>query len=197
MAIQEIRIYFEGDKLLKPGFSEFFAELRNRARDRRCKFQLIAAEGGSEACRFFGLALKNHIGAFNILLKDSEGPLGADAAIHLCRDYGWGESQSDCIFWMVEMMEAWFHADKEALEKFYGQGFQKKALKPNPKVEQIPKEDLRRGLRDATANTKPGNYFDNKTSHGPKILESIDPGRVREASPNCDKLFAAVLGRLS
>ncbi len=195
--VTEIRIYFEGDKLLKPGFSEFFAELKKRARERRCEFHLIAAGGGSEACRFFGLALKNNVGAFNILLKDGEGPIGVNAAIGLCQEYGWDKFHVNSIFWMVEMMESWFHADKEALEGFYGQGFNKNALRPNPRVENIPKADVREGLRNATVKTRPGNYFDNKTTHGPKLLALIDPRRVRTASPNCEKLFAALLGRLS
>ncbi len=94
------------------------------------------------------------------------------------------------------MMEAWFHADKEALKEFYGPDFRKNALKPNPNVEKISKADLENGLRAATKNTGKGDYFDNKTSHGPKLLSKIDPGKVRKAAPNCDKLFTAVLLKL-
>jgi len=43
---------------------------------------------------------------------------------------------------MVELMEAWFHADKDALEGYYKGGFRKDALKANPNVEEIPKQDL-------------------------------------------------------
>jgi hypothetical protein len=99
---------------------------------------------------------------------------------------------------MVEMMEAWFHADKNALAKFYDdEKFNWGALKPNPKVELIPKRDLVEGLKAATKNTRKGDYFDNKTSHGPKLLEAIDPALVRRAAPNCDRLFEAVLKRLT
>ncbi len=95
------------------------------------------------------------------------------------------------------MMESWFHADKEALQEFYGQGFKKKALKSNPKVESIPKKDIERGFQNATRDTKKGGYFDNKTTHGPRLLQLINPQLVRDSAPNCDKLFVAILEKLS
>jgi hypothetical protein len=98
---------------------------------------------------------------------------------------------------MAQMMEAWFHADKGALQKFDGNRFEENALAKNPKVEEIPKKDLEDGLRAATKNTTKGNYFDNKTSHGPALLAAIKPESVGEAAPNCRKLFDAVLARLA
>jgi len=47
----EIRIYFEGHRLLEAGFSEFFRELRERAKEKRCRFQLISSKSGEEARR--------------------------------------------------------------------------------------------------------------------------------------------------
>jgi hypothetical protein len=95
---------------------------------------------------------------------------------------------------MVQMMESWFHGDKDALAKFYGDGFKRNALKPNPKVEEIPKKDLEDGLRTATRATRKGAYH--KTAHGPMLLALIDQDRVRQAAPNCDRLFQAVLDKL-
>lgn len=124
--VTEIRIYYEGDALLKPGFIHFFRTLRDRARACRCAFRVISS--GSTVCRDFGIALERHRHAWNILLKDSEGPDTGSLSESLCRDHAWDKSHRDSIFWMVEMMEAWFHADKGALEKFYGQGFRGNAL---------------------------------------------------------------------
>jgi hypothetical protein len=95
------------------------------------------------------------------------------------------------------MMEAWFHADSDALERFYGKDFKKKALKANPEVEKIPKKHLSDGLKAATKTTSKGNYYDHKTSHGAKLLALIDPARVRAAAPNCHRLFETVLTALS
>ncbi len=72
--LTEIRVYYEGHGLLMPGFSQFFEQLRGRARQRGCAFRLVAGGSGAAACRDFGRALKSHPHSWNILLKDSEGP---------------------------------------------------------------------------------------------------------------------------
>jgi len=118
----QIRIYFEGDKLLKSGFDDFFQETKRRARERRCRFLPISAGSGETACRDFGIALRTHPDVWNILLRDSQGPVDANASASLCRQHGWDKSHAGSIFWMVQMMEAWFHADRQALQKFYGNG---------------------------------------------------------------------------
>lgn len=123
-------IYYEGHNLLKPGFTEFFGELRNSARRRRCSFQLVSGGSREQACRDFGIAIKKHVNAWNILLIDSEGPDTGKLSEILCQRHGWDKPQANSVFWMVQMMESWFHADLNALETFYGQGFRKNALKP-------------------------------------------------------------------
>lgn len=193
--ITEIRIYYEGDVLLKPGFSAFFAALRDRAREKRCGFDLIATNG--TPCQDFQIAIRTRPNAWNILLKDSEGPDSGTLSASLCEQNGWGPSHEESIFWMVEMMESWFHADKDTLERFYGPGFKKNALKANPNVERISKKDLKDGLSAATKGTRKGDYYDNKTSHGPKLLASIKPELVREAAHHCQKLFQVVLAKLT
>ena len=95
------------------------------------------------------------------------------------------------------MMESWFHADKGALERFYGSGFRKSALKANPNVERISKKDLKDGLSAATKETSKGDYYRHKTSHGPKLLELIKPELVKETAPNCKRLFQAVFAKLT
>ena len=86
------------------------------------------------------------------------------------------------------MMESWFHADKDALEGYYRSGFRKAALKPNPNVEEIAKQDLIDGLKAATKETTKGKYH--KTKHAPAILQSISPALVRKSAPNCERLFS-------
>jgi hypothetical protein len=193
----EIRVYFEGDKLLKPGFDAFFEEIKKRARERRCSFYLIAGRWGETACRDFAIALQEHPAAWNILLRDSEGPVGANSSVLLCQRQKWAPSLAGSVFWMVEAMEAWFHADKAALQTFYKARFNVNALRTNPNVEEISKKDLEDGLKAATKDTTKGSYYDHKTEHGPKLLASIQPELVRKAAPNCQKLFDAVLARLA
>ena len=190
----EIRVYYEGDVLLRSGFAAFFRELQDRAKAKGLKLRLISAKGTSP--QDFAIANKVNPSAWNILLKDSEGPDTGSLSASLCQQNGWDKSCEDSIFWMVEMMESWFHADKDALAEFYGHGFKRGALKRNPQVEKISKKDLQAGLKAATKDTAKGNYYDNKTLHGPRILERINPALVREASPNCQKFFSAVFEKL-
>jgi hypothetical protein len=190
--VREIRIYYEGDRLLKSGFDKFFEPLKQKARGSRCEFRFIF--GGGDSARDFADAVATHSGAWNILLKDSEGPAIGSAASSLCKQQGLDQSHAGSIFWMVQMMESWFHADKDALAKFYGDGFNGNALKPNPRVEEIPKKDLEDGLRAATRATQKGAYH--KTAHGPMLLALINRDLVREAAPNCDRMFQAVFARL-
>lgn len=190
----EIRIYFEGHESLRQGFCAFFKEIYDLARARRWRVELIATHG--TPAEDFAIANRTHRDAWNILLLDSESPDSGELTASLIAREGWDASHKDSIFWMVQMMEAWFHADKDALERFYGgKGFHLGALSGNPLVEQISKKDLQDGLKAATKNTKKGAYH--KTKHAPGLLEEIDPNRVRRAAPHCNRFFNIVLAKLS
>jgi hypothetical protein len=189
----EIRIYYEGDPCLGPGFRAFLAAIADRARARRCKLSLVAT--GAKARRDFGIAVRTHKDAWNILLLDSEGPDSGSLTPQLIAGQAWPDEHRDSIFWMVEMMESWFHADKDALQHYYGARFNRGAMKPNPKVELIAKKDLVDGLKEATRRTWKRAYH--KTRHAPDLLERIDPDLVRQAAPHCDRLFATILARLA
>ncbi len=176
----EVRIYFEGDASLRPGFDAFFRQIKEQARKAQWTVSLVATGGTPD--RDFAIANRKHPSAWNILLRDSEGPFNSGG-------------KEDSTFWMVQTMEAWFHADKDAMGRYYGQGFRRDALSRNPRVEEIPKQDLIDGLKDATKDTRKGRYH--KTRHAPKLLELIAPDLVRKAAPHCGKLFTAVLNRLT
>ncbi len=91
-------------------------------------------------------------------------------------------------------MEAWFLADPNNLEQFYGEGFRRNALSSNPQMEQIRKADVMSSLKDASKNTAKGEYH--KTGHAPAILALVDAQKVRNAAPNCERLFREVLSKL-
>jgi hypothetical protein len=79
-------------------------------------------------------------------------------------------------------MEAWFHADKEVLQQYFGQGFRLTALKQRQDIDNIPKADLFSGMQMATsACPKKGEY--SKGQHSFEILARIDPAKVRASSP--------------
>jgi hypothetical protein len=57
-------------------------------------------------------------------------------------------------------------------------------------VEEIPKANVLERLKKA-AN---GEYH--KVKHGMRLLELIDPAKVRKPAPNCDRMFRLFLARL-
>lgn len=187
----EIRIYFEGNKALRNGFESFFTELNVAARSAQSTLQFIAAKDGISAYR---KAERTHEGAWNILLKYSEGAMPARLA-DLCARHGIDPQLADKMFWMVELMEAWFLADGDALADYYGDGFRINAIGEAADVERIPKAAVLDRLKRATKNTSKGEY--DKVKHAPYLLERLSSERVQSRAANCRKLFQAVVAKLN
>jgi hypothetical protein len=85
------------------------------------------------------------------------------------------------------LLEAWFLADKDALNAYYGQGFNPNPIPGNPNVEQIAKATVVDAMEIATRNTQKGKY--RKIRDASRLLERISPTVVRAKSPHCDRLF--------
>jgi hypothetical protein len=157
--------------------------------------RIVACGGRLRAYEFFRTAFENAApDAFPILLVDSEAPViekNPWEHVRLRRADGWQRpdgASEDQIHFMVQSMEAWFHADKATLHDYYGQGFRVAALSQRPDVENIPKADLFNGLQRATKDSQKGEYSKGEDSF--KILSRIDPDRVRAASPvHAERLF--------
>jgi hypothetical protein len=191
--VAEVRIYFEGDSKLRPGLHQFLHSVIELARKAGIGFSLVA--GGAEPVRDFQIALETRPEALNLLLIDSEGPVDCSVRDLVTRRGDWHASRAsdvrdDQLHLMVQVMEAWFLADPDALAAYYGQGFARNRLPANPQVEQIPKTQVFEGLRLATRETKKKAYH--KTRHAPALLESLGPDRVRKAAPHCERLFQAL-----
>lgn len=93
---------------------------------------------------------------------------------------GLTESESESVFWMVQIMEAWFLADMEKLQEYYGPNFRPAALPGTVDVEQIAKETVLACLKAATSSPKIQKGPYHETGHAPHLLGSIRPERVRE-----------------
>ena len=133
-----------------------------------------------------------------LLLVDAEAPVTtAKSWQHLKSRDGWdrpaGATDDQCHL-MVQVMESWFLADREALAAYYGQGFHELGLPQNPNVEQVSKQDVYNGLESATKNTGKRGY--SKGKHSFEILEDLDPERVMTASDHA-KRFIEVLRTVS
>jgi hypothetical protein len=186
-----VKVYVEGggdhnkalDAACRRGFTESFRKAG--LEDRMPRVVSCGGRGGA-----FNSFRTSHNNAgdyyFPILLVDSEADMaGLDAWEHVGRRDGWQRpdgASPDQLHLMVQAMEAWFHADKETVQEYYGRGFRPAALSPRPDIDNIPKADLFAGLKAATrACPTKGEY--SKGGHSFEILAMVDPGKVRASSP--------------
>ena len=191
----KITIYVEGGgdastlkTKCRQGFSEFFKKLGIKAR-------IVACGGRQNAYDSFCIGLnttKNN--EFCLLLVDSEAPVKANISVwqHVFLREGdkWpkpDKATDEHLNFMVECMEAWFMADKQALISYYGQGFKQNALSQNVDIEAISKQDLYDTLNKATRNTSKGAY--SKGGHSFGILSQIDANKVIAISPYAKRLY--------
>ena len=150
----------------------------------------IAACGSrDEAYKDFRTAHKSST-TTALLLVDSEGPVTAESPWrHLESRDGWDRppgSTDDQYHLMVQVMESWFLADREALTDYYGNDFRPSAIPQWQDIERVPKSDVLDKLGDATRDTKKGRY--DKGRHSFEILREIDPEKVTNASPHARRL---------
>ena len=195
-----VRIYVEGagdykhtDKATacRQGFQKLFEKLGLPER----RLSVIACGSRFQTFNDFRKAVRQYPDDFVILLVDSEGPVEAPSAwAHLHARDKWQRPAGtidDQAHLMVQCMEAWFLADREALIEFYGQGFLAGSLPGQPNIEQILKRSLLPVLKHASKQTSKGPYH--KTRHGFAVLALIDPQRLRVASPHAGRLFDVLI----
>jgi hypothetical protein len=198
-----VKVYVEGggdhNKALETqcrrGFSEFFTKAGLEGRMPR----VMRCGGRQQAYARFRTSHESAGGDdFPILLVDSEAPVVVGSSwehVRLRPGDEWPRPQGaseDQIHLMVQAMEAWFHADKEALQEYFGRGFRAAGLSQRPDVENISKADLFAGLQRATNDCLKGAY--SKGEHSFQILARIDPARVRSSSEFAER-FLNVLDR--
>ena len=199
-----VKIYVEGggdhnkalDTKCRQGFSEFF---RKSGLEGRMP-SIVACGGRHNAYTRFRTSLHQaRPDETPVLLVDSEGPVKGNRWDHvkLRPGDGWDRpdgATDDQIHFMVQAMEAWFHADKDQLQNFYGQNFRLAALSQRRDIDDIPKSDLSSGLQAATRDCQKGEY--SKGGHSFEILAHIDPARVRTASLTHGARLLDYLGHL-
>ena len=199
--VKEIRIYIEGGgegkntkALLRRGFSIFFKELVQVARSKQINWDITVCGSRNKAFRDFKNALADHPNAFIILLVDSEAPVKQPPWEHLKLRDNWdapaGVDDTHCYL-MVQTMEAWFMADIDTLNFFYGQGFKENVIPKKSNVETIEKDLLERSLKTASRDTKSKGEYQ-KIQHASKLLEMLDVDKVRKASSECDRIFTTL-----
>ncbi len=202
--VKEIRIYIEGDTkhkgkntdiTLRQGFNSFFRELVDKAKSKNMTLRPITYGSKFETFKKFLDGKREYQNTFVLFLLDSDAPIDEDEtpkSFLQKQNPLWHlqEAEENQCHLMVHLMESWFFADKDKLAEFYGQNFNRNALTKNANVEKIKKSDVENHLANATKNTQKGEYH--KTKHGAKLLEIINPQKVREAAPHCERLFQII-----
>jgi hypothetical protein len=202
--VTSIAIYMEGGgptsatrEPFRRGISTFLAPVVTEARKRRMRWRAIICGGRKEAYDKFCDALAKEPHVFNILLVDSEAPvvIGLSPWTHLRKrpGDGWqqpaGADDSRCQM-MVACMEAWFLADRAAMNKHFGSHFDIRKLPALGQAETRTKKQIENALKQATRKTVAKEY--RKIRDGAKLLASVDPTEVRKHCKWCDRLFASL-----
>lgn len=202
--VKEIRIYIEGDTsqkgkntdiTLRQGFNYFFRELIDEAKNKNITLRPITYGSKFETFKKFLDGKREYQNSFVLFLLDSDAPLEENEspkAFLQKQNPNWHlqEAEENQCHLMVQMMESWFFADKDKLAEFYGQKFNRNTLAKNMNVGKIAKANVENDLANATKQTQKGEYH--KTQHGAKLLELINPKKVRKSAPHCERIFVTI-----
>jgi hypothetical protein len=192
-SLVKITIYVEGGgdteaqkSRCRRAFIKFFEEAGFKGK----MPTIIACGGRSIAYKDFCNAMKNMAeDSLPILLVDSESAMLASTKwAHLNKRIGdiWDKPENateNHVFLMVECMEAWFMADKEAIKDYFNIA----ALPAHSNIEAISKHDLMKRLELASKQKRGIGYSKGNDSF--KILALINPYKVMDASPKAKELI--------
>lgn len=202
-----ITIYVEGGgdqsnpkDAFRRGMDVFLNELKSAARAKSWHWKLVPRGGRGKAYDAFCNACRHEDNTVIVLLVDSEGPVqrNTTSLVFLRDQVGWdfSEIEEEVVHLMVQSMETWVVSDSDALSRYYGRGFRQSALPSDlQNLEARSKDDIKKSLTRATERTQKGNYYDNKLHHASDLLKEIDPQKVRDCCPSCDRLFKDI-GRI-
>ena len=189
----KVRIFIEGgssgkisDKVFKEAWTAFFAAAGLSGRMPR----IVRGEGRSTTFRKFRTA-RRRTNELLLLLVDSEGPVAAghSAWQHLRNSDNWDQpigAGDDSAYLMVQVMEAWFLADRDALRRFFGPSLNENHFREWQNLEAVPKDTIYSALEQATRDCQQ-QYQKGKISF--QLLGEISPGLVAAACPHADQLL--------
>ena len=196
-----INVYVEGggdNKPLRTACREGFSKFIRKAGFAGNMPRIVACGSREKAYDKFKTAVRNKQAA--LLLVDAEGPVTDSGPwAHLKDREKWDRPVSvndDQCHLMVQVMESWFLADRDALKSFYGKGFRMEVLPKNQTIEQVSKRDIENRLEQATRDTQKGGYYKNKGKHSFAILAGLNPAKVSCNSPYAAR-FLNELERIS
>ena len=160
----------DGKAALRKGMDALLAAVKRAAEHKHLRWKLVCCGSRDQALRAFRKAVTADSEAFVMLLVDAEGPVSESPGRHLAARDGWDVTfaDEDALHLMAQVMETWIVADADALAAYYEHGFQPSALPRAQNLEDVPKDDIARGLNRATEHTKKGRYH--KIHHARDLL---------------------------
>ena len=136
-------------------------------------------------------------GDLPLLLVDAEDAVDADHTVwqHLKTHDDWDKPDGtgdDQAFLMVQVMEAWFLADRAMLRAYFGPELSEKHFREWPSLENVSKQTVYGALEKATAGCKRKVYAKGRVSF--EMLAELDPLKVEMACPHAKALFERLRG---
>ena len=198
----KIKIYVEGGgdtKALRSKCREGFRKLLEKASFKGRMPAIVACGARRDAYDDFRTAAANATpGQYPILLVDSEGPVSQPPWQHLKAQDGWEQvdgTDPQQAQLMVQCMETWIVADREALRRHFGQCFRESSLRDNPDPQTIAKDDVQSDLASATRDCARNRQYA-KGRRSFELLGRLDPDRLKAVLPSFQS-FGGVLARKS
>ncbi len=180
-----------GAQEVRLAFQQFFRELHGGPQASRASLNVVPCGGRDNAfSRFRHDTLEAGPREAHLLLVDAEGPVvSGSARAHLAATTNWSlvGIADNQVHLMVQAFETWLLADRDALAGFYGPRFAPRGLPVDRDLENVPKAGLLPALNAACRQTPSRQY--EKTRHLSKLVERLDPQKVRAACSYCRRLF--------
>ena len=179
-------IYLEGGNHLRNPMKGFLRRAVNSDNPQSVELDVVPCQSRDRALSRFGKAQPG-----SLLLIDSEGEDIATLSSRVSERTRLADA-AERAFFMVQFMESWFLADRNTLTEYFGAGFRANALPRNPNIEDISKQDVEHGLRDATRNCAKRRYL--KVRDDARLLGLLNPTAVYDACPNFADLIDFLRG---
>jgi hypothetical protein len=186
--VTKFEVFFEGHISLKLPLLSFITKACPSARGRLI---IRLGKNKAETVKDFLRAISEKPASSLILLIDSDAPDNGSLLPNIMETPLWRQHapkklSTPAVHWMVQVMESWLVADENALRSYYKKKLKPEALPKRENVEDITPSQVLRALSRASGGT-----YD-KASHAPKILEQLDPEKVRARAINCDRFLAFI-----
>ncbi|MCY4559925.1 MAG: DUF4276 family protein [Chloroflexi bacterium] len=175
-----MEVYLEGHRRLRVPMKSFLRNAVRTIHNQSVTLNVEPCGSGDDAIK---RCVKN---TGSILLIDSEGEVSPQLIVRVSGQIG----STNRAFYMVQQMEAWFIADRDALADYFGPGFRESALPQRNNIEDAPKREIENGLRNATRDCAKQRYSKGRDDVG--LLERLNPTTVYNACPN----FALLINHL-